>query len=143
MSSSEKVVDNKKCDNEIPLQKERNFVKYSLGFLSIDSRIRKKILNLVSPGSPFDSFILFVIFLNSISIACIDYRCIDGNYNPRTDVSTINLIVEKLDIIFTAFFVAEAILKIFAYGFICGENTYLQDHWNKFDFIVVSLRWEL
>jgi hypothetical protein len=34
-------------------------------------------------------------------------------------------------------FTLEAMLKIFALGFIKGNNTYLKDNWNRLDFIIV------
>ena len=45
-----------------------------------------------------------------------------------------------LDIIFTAIFTLEAMLKILAHGLIInGEKSYLQKSWNILDFVIVIL----
>lgn len=116
------------------------YVQNALRFINIESKIRKKCIQIVRPGSHFNSFILALILLNSIAMAFTDYRFIDENYNPRTDVSTINFVIEKAEIFFFIVFVLEFILKITAYGFVLGKNTYLRDSWNQLDFIVLVLR---
>jgi len=116
------------------------YVQYALGFIDIDTKIRRDIIGVTSPGSPFNKGILICILLNAIAIACTDYRYIDENYNPRSEDSTTNFLIEKAEIFFFVIFTLEFILKIIAFGFVKGKNTYLRDHWNKMDFIVLVLR---
>ena len=120
--------------------KSRPLVKRSLGFIRIDSRIRKIAIHITSPGSPFNTFILVCILMNAVGMAFTDYRYIDENYNPRTDGSITNFLIEKAEILFFSIFIMEFLLKIVAFGFAMGKNTYLRDNWNKMDFIVLALR---
>ncbi|KAL7543245.1 hypothetical protein ACHAXR_012558 [Thalassiosira sp. AJA248-18] len=101
------------------------------------SPFRKRIIKLVSPSSYFDTFILAAIFLNTIAIACVDYRYIDENYQPSAELSVRNSVIEKAEIIFTTIFTAECILKVVAYGFVRGKRAYLRDGWNILDFVIV------
>ena len=73
-------------------------------------------------------------------MSIVDYRYIDNEYNPRSDISLRNKVVEVLEIFFTLIFILEFLFKTVAHGFILGERTYLKDHWNKLDFIVVLAR---
>lgn len=43
----------------------------------------------------------------------------------------------KIDPIINTIVYAECVLKIFAMGFVLGQNSYLRDGWNVLDFIVV------
>ena len=131
--------------NEEEKSSEKNqihtrFVKKSLGFVDIDFKIRKLVINIIRPGSCFNSFILVNILLNSLAMALLDYRFIDENYNPRTDLSTINYVINKSEYIFFCIFFLEFFMKIIAHGFFFGKNTYLRDHWNQLDFIVLVMR---
>ena len=38
-------------------------------------------------------------------------------------------------------FTIEAAIRIIVYGFYQGEDSYLQNPWNQFDFILISLIW--
>lgn len=88
-------------------------------------------------SSLFNNFILVAIILNSILLACVDYRFVDDNYQPRTDGSVRNGVIEKAEIVFTIIFAAECLLKSIAFGFARGEEAYLKDGWNVLDFIIV------
>ncbi len=112
-------------------------------FEVIDQRpsLRHKLKGLVDEGSWFETMILVVIVLNSITMACVDYTAIDDDYNPSTELSTWNAWIEKLEFLFLAIFVLECVLKISTQGFFRGENAYLHDNWNKFDLLVVILRY--
>ena len=128
--------------DQLPIHnlEENKFVQKSLGFIPLTSSIRQKFIHLVSPRSWFNSFILSMIIFNSISMAIVDYRYIDDDYNPRSDISLRNRIVEILEYFFTLVFALEFVFKVVAHGFIFGERTYLKDHWNKLDFVVVLAR---
>ena len=115
-------------------------VDRSLGIFSINLPIRKCIIKFVSPSSYFDAFILAAIFLNSMVLACVDYRFIDENYQPSADLSLRNNIIEQAETVFTAIFATECILKIIAYGLFRGKHTYLRDGWNGLDFVIVIVR---
>src|SRR6056300_173388 len=94
-------------------------------------------LQQVVASSFFNNFTLIAILLNSIALACTDYRHVDNNYQPKTDGSLRNDIIEKAEIVFTVIFVVECLLKSIAYGFIRGNRAFLKDGWNVFDFIIV------
>ena len=71
-----------------------------------------------------------------------DYSVIDNTGNPypidfrnKSRFSTMNQLIEGLDPTFTGIYCVEALIKIVAYGFISGPNTYLRDGWNILDFV--------
>ena len=99
---------------------------------------RQRTVNLVS-SSYFDAFILVAIILNSILIACVDYRVVDDNYQP----SIVTSIIEKCEVVFTVVFATECLLKVIAYGFMKGRHAYIRDGWNVLDFIIVVIRYVL
>lgn len=80
----------------------------------------------------FDRFVIFIIFLNSLSLAVYDYEDAD-NKTLR------NKIIEQSGLFFTIFFTFECTVKIVALGFIIHKNAYLRDGWNWIDFIVVVI----
>ena len=113
----------------------------SLGVFPLQSAFRQRIIRFVSPSSSFDSFILAMIGLNSVLMACVDYRYVDEQYNPSSELSARNQIVENAEKFFLVLFILEVILKVVAHGFVLGRKTYLRNHWNQFDFFVVVIRW--
>ncbi len=42
-----------------------------------------------------------------------------------------------MDMIFQIFFTIEMLLKVFAFGFMMDENSYLQESWSQMDFFIV------
>jgi len=50
-----------------------------------------------------------IIFLNSIALALFDY-------SDRDSVTANNKIIDQINIAFTIIFIAEAVMKIIAYG---------------------------
>ena len=104
---------------------------------SSSTKFRERIRSLTS-SHYFDSFILVAIIFNSILIACYDYTNVNNDYQPSVS-STRNYIIDKCEIIFTAVFVLECMLKIISQGFITGKNAYLRDGWNMLDFILVLI----
>ena len=119
---------------------ELHYTEKSLGFISINWTIRQRLIQYVSSGSIFDTFILIMIALNSISLACVDYRVVDENYIPITDGSVRNNIIEKAEIAFLTVFCVECIFKIVAFGFFDGPQAYLKRKWDIFDFIILLMR---
>jgi len=104
---------------------------------SSSTTFRERIRSLTT-SKYFDSFILVAIILNSLLIACYDYTVVDNYYQPSVS-STRNYIIDKFELIFTAVFAAECVLKIISQGFVNGKNAYLQDGWNMLDFILVLI----
>jgi hypothetical protein len=78
----------------------------------------------------FDRGILMLIVISSIKLVWDTYYI---NNNENTDLSYL------LDIIFTAIFLVECIIKIIAIGFFYEQGTYLRDNWNILDFIIVVI----
>ena len=115
------------------------YTSKSLCCISIDSSIRQWVLQLVKT-SRFDTFLLVMIVLNSVTMALVDYRHVDENYEPLTAGSWRNQTIEIAEVIFLVIFVMESLSKMIAFGFINGKNAYLKDAWNCFDFVIVVLR---
>jgi voltage-dependent calcium channel L type alpha-1D len=69
---------------------------------------------------------------NSICLALTDYSDEDNLtiWNQRLGLA---------DNIFTIYYIAEAVFKILAFGFIVHKRSYLRDPWNVIDFIVVVI----
>ena len=73
---------------------------------------------------------LAVIFMNSILLALYDY-------SDRESTTRYNQIIDQVNVIFTAFFIFEASLKITGKGLVFHENAYLRSGWNLIDIVVV------
>ena len=80
----------------------------------------------------FEYFILFMIFLNSISLALFDYK-------DRPSLTFYNITVDRVNTIFTIVYAVEAMLKIIAYGLFKHKTAYLKEYWNIIDFIVAVI----
>ena len=119
---------------------QNEYVEKSLGCFGIDSHLRQWLINICTPGSNFDNFILAMIVLNAVSMACIDYRHVDENYEPIAEKSLRNMIIEKAEIVFLVIFILECFIKIMAFGLIQGKKAYLRSAWNTFDFLIVLCR---
>ena len=93
--------------------------------------IRDKTVKLIC-WPMFDNFIVLMIFINSVFMACYDYADPDNlNYNNR--------VIEYAGHIFTITFTIECVLKITAMGFVFHKNSYMRDTWNWLDFAVVCV----
>lgn len=60
----------------------------------------------------------------------------DLNYDKSFE-STLNNVLEQIDIVFSAIFLAECVCKIIAMGFVTSKKSYLRDWWNVLDFFIV------
>jgi len=78
----------------------------------------------------FTSLITLTIILNSLNLSIYDY-------SDRDSLTDYNNVLNKLNQAFTFFFLAEAVIKICAMGFIMHENSYLRDGWNILDLFIV------
>ena len=108
-------------------EKVVKYSKNSLGLFS-NRNIARVIAVKIITHPRFNQFILLLILLNSLAMGCKSYTDPE-NWRDKW--------VEKIDPFFSTCFIIEAILKIFAQGFIMGSYTYLADGWNWLDFIVV------
>jgi Ion transport protein len=71
-----------------------------------------------------------MIFFNSIVLAVYDY-------SDRDSETTANQILDIIGKVFTAIFVMELLIKIFAQGLFIHQRSYLRDWWNIIDLTVV------
>lgn len=71
-----------------------------------------------------------LIILNTIALAIYDY-------SDRNDLTDRNKMLGNIYIFFNIIFIFECLLKIIAYGFFLGPNSYLRNMWNIIDFLVV------
>lgn len=76
----------------------------------------------------FDVFIMIVICLSSVALACED---------PVQENSFQNSILNKFDYAFTGVFAVEMLLKIVDLGIILHPGSYLREFWNIMDAVVV------
>lgn len=76
----------------------------------------------------FDFFIMVVISLSSIALACED---------PVDEESEKNKILNYFDYAFTCVFTMELLLKVVDLGIILHPGSYLREFWNIMDAVVV------
>lgn len=112
-----------------PIEEDESDILYD----SWRERIRRRVV----PGSTFDKFMFACIIGNSILTACVDYSILDENFEPVTQGSARNFIIEVCETIFLFVFFVECTLKILAMGLFRDKRSYLRDGWNIFDFIIV------
>lgn len=114
----------------------------SLYLFSETNRVRVACVKVVNHPW-FDRFILLLILLNSIVLAITDWTVIDEDPTsesvgePLAEGSWRNALLYDTEVIFTALFALEFVLKVVAQGFILGHGAYLRDAWNVLDFVVV------
>lgn len=123
-----KKKDDKKDEEEIP-EGPRPMLPYSSMFiLSTTNPIRRGahwVVNL----KYFDFFIMIVISLSSIALACED---------PVDEESELNKKLNVLDYGFTCVFTIELLLKVVDLGIIFHPGSYLREFWNLMDAVVVG-----
>ena len=107
----------------------QNLVPRSLFIFSRRNVLRRTLIKLTT-SKRFEIFVSLLICLNCIVLGINDYN----SANAQTWRDDVNI---YSDPVFTALFTLEMILKIIAFGFILGKNTYLKDKWNWIDFVVV------
>lgn len=100
---------------------------------------REKLRQRLVPGSRFDKCMLACIIGNSILTACVDYSILDENFEPVTQGSARNYIIEVCETVFLFIFFVECSLKIIAMGLFRDKGSYLRDGWNVFDFMIVMI----
>lgn len=96
-----------------------------------ESKIRVRCKNLVT-HKYFERVMLLIIFVTTLQLA-VD--------NPLSDPdSFLQKFLYWLDICLTLIFIAEAGMKIIAYGFaLCGSTSYIRSSWNALDLGIVII----
>ncbi|KAK4881175.1 hypothetical protein RN001_004494 [Aquatica leii] len=124
----------KKKDEKPPPDEEEEIVgpkpmlPYSSMFVLSPTNIIRRGAHWVVNLRYFDFFIMIVICLSSIALACED---------PIVENSPRNTYLDKLDYAFTGVFAVEMLLKIIDLGVILHPGSYLREFWNIMDAIVV------
>lgn len=101
----------------------------SLGLFGPESTLRK-FLSAIVENSYFENFIMWMIFINSL-LLFLDTPKLADEYQIET--------ISQMLTIIAIFFLVECISKIIIKGFVYGEHSYLQDGFNRLDFILVTL----
>jgi len=78
--------------------------------------------------SYFEDFIYHLIALNSL-LLIVNSPAIEDDYFDST--------IDIMTTIISMFFIAEAVIKIIALGFVAGKHAYLKESWNILDFVIV------
>ena len=123
MSSKNKSIRKKVEETEILL--EGNSL-YIFG----PENVFRKWLAIISMSKYFENFIMWMIGLNSM-LLFLDTPVLDDQYQKKTISFTLTLIA--------IIFIAEAVIKIIAQGFVFGKKAYLKEGFNQLDFVLVSL----
>ena len=102
----------------------------ALFLFDIDNKFRLQIVKLVTNWK-FEAFIMLCIVYTMILLA-IDIPSLAKQ-------STTKQFIDISNFIMTIIFLIEMMLKSIAMGFIANKYSYLKDHWNKLDFIIVVI----
>jgi hypothetical protein len=78
----------------------------------------------------FDIFIIFTIILNSIILS------LGMSLDLRTNKFDI---LDAAEYLFVIIYTLECLMKVISLGFSSGKKSYIIDHWNKLDFLVVII----
>ena len=105
---------------------KKNDCENAIYFLSQTNRFRIFCMKLIN-NKWFERFIFLMTIFSSIRLI------IDTFLNEYT----FSLIFDFVDTFLNLIFLLEAIIKICALGFALDEGSYLTDHWNKIDIIIV------
>lgn len=113
--------------------KEFAFAENSLYFLGPTSKFRLKICQ-ITTHDYFERIVLIIVIINTLLLIMTDYsdRIDESPKYPFLQDTILHS--EKF---FTILYTIEAIFKIVAKGFLCGQGTYLKSGWDVLDFIVV------
>ncbi|OMJ72778.1 hypothetical protein SteCoe_28696 [Stentor coeruleus] len=109
------------------LQDSLPFLEFRRAVFRIKAAISEFCLRIIN-YFVFEYFIILVILANICVMALSDSN------NPNNTLDTI-------DYAFLLVYTVEAGLKIIGLGLIFKQGSYLRDHWNKMDFIIVITGW--
>ncbi|XP_017780350.1 PREDICTED: voltage-dependent calcium channel type A subunit alpha-1 isoform X5 [Nicrophorus vespilloides] len=122
----------KKKDDKPPDEEEivgpKPMLPYSSMFILSPTNPVRKGAHWVVNLRYFDFFIMIVICLSSIALAC---------ENPVEEASWMNKFLNNFDYAFTGVFAIEMFLKIVDLGIILHPGSYLREFWNLMDAVVV------
>eukprot|EP00002_Diphylleia_rotans_P018406 TRINITY_DN3563_c0_g1_i4.p1 TRINITY_DN3563_c0_g1~~TRINITY_DN3563_c0_g1_i4.p1 ORF type:complete len:1670 (+),score=301.84 TRINITY_DN3563_c0_g1_i4:113-5122(+) len=111
-------------------RKKEEITGNAFGVFSAKSRFRKLCHKIVCHRY-FDSTMLVFIIISSLSLAL---------YTPSLDPnSLLGRVLDIMNIVFTAIFLVEMLLKLIAFECIFGKSAYFQDAWNILDAMVVFI----
>ena len=114
-------------------EEKKPLPEFSLGFLSQTNPVRAVAINWIR-SKWFNQSIIGLIVLNCIVLAM-------NSSNPDFDKSKLYDFTVYADIVFTALFTVEMVVRVIGMDFIWSEGSYLRDPWNVIDFFVVVLGW--
>lgn len=103
--------------------------EHSLYILSQRNPIRVNFMFLYS-HKHFDKCINFIILLATLRLVLDTF--ISGKNS--------DYLFTILDLSFTIIFISEFIIKTISLGFVMDEGSYLRDHWNKLDFLIMIIQ---
>ncbi|CRL08058.1 CLUMA_CG021016, isoform A [Clunio marinus] len=124
-----KKKDEKKEEEEEILEGPRPMLPYSSMFILSPTNFIRRGAHWVVNLKYFDFFIMIVISLSSIALACED---------PVDEYSEKNKLLNYFDYGFTCVFTIELILKVVDLGVILHPGSYLREFWNIMDAVVVG-----
>ena len=104
----------------------KNVCENSIYLISQTNKFRIICMKLIN-NKWFERFIFLMIIFSSIRLVIDTF--VSGHQ--------FSLIFDFIDNFFNVIFLIEALIKIFALGFALDEGSYLTDHWNKIDIIIV------
>ncbi|KNC50977.1 uncharacterized protein AMSG_06944 [Thecamonas trahens ATCC 50062] len=114
----------------------------SLGMWTVNDSVRRHAIDLVD-SRPFQRFMFAVVVLHSLSMV-LYVPSVGGAKNRTASVSTsdsspssLNQVLNWLNLGFLAVYTLEAGLKITAMGFVLHKHAYLRSGWNCLDFLLV------
>ena len=110
-------------------EEKKPLPEFSLGFLSQTNPVRAVAINWIR-SKWFNQSIIGLIVLNCIVLAM-------NSSNPDFDKSKLYDFTIYADIVFTALFTVEMVVRVIGMDFIWSEGSYLRDPWNWLDFLVV------
>ncbi|KAK9709140.1 Ion transport protein [Popillia japonica] len=127
-SRSKKKKEDKPPEEEEEIAGPKPMLPYSSMFILSPTNVIRRGAHWVVNLRYFDFFIMIVICLSSIALAC---------ENPVDENSPSNKILNNFDYAFTGVFAIEMFLKIIDLGIILHPGSYLREFWNIMDAAVV------
>ena len=116
--------------SEMPKKKNLNVEGKALFFMGTDHPIRRFSKSIVE-RQHFDNVILFLIVFSTFMLM------LETPLNDPKSEQADNLYY--IDIVVTALFTIELILKVIVFGFMFnGKDSYIRNAWNIMDFIIVA-----
>lgn len=111
-------------------EKELATEPMALFIFAEDNPVRQLLTSLNSNGY-FNTFIMLAIIVSSICLA------FEHPENDKNSTMMKNLLI--LDVVLTVVFVFEMFTKIISRGFVMAPASYLQDSWDRIDFLIVLI----